>query len=361
MSVSLADQSNATVAPVDFRRPSRVGRDAIVALETTHEVFARRLSTAWSSSSYTPIEVEHVATDQLSIDDFVRSLPVPTALATVRVGGLGAVAFIQVDLPFGLLCIERILGGMGDPGNAPIDRRPTDLEGALLTDQLLQPAVSAIDEALRELDGDPSALLTFETVPQPMQLGSPGELLLMLSYQVDIRGDLPAQGLVTLAYPVAALVPQLDTLLTGPNESTDDADVLATSPLVGTVLEASLDVRARIGGTTLSASTLAALEPGDVLRLDHHVDRPADLVVNDRHLGSAYLGKRGRKVAVQIAAPPTPGPALAPWREPSADGASAPARAAAPSEPADSPLRRATDPKARASRQRADVTEGTSL
>ena len=306
LSATLAEQSHAPVAPVDFRRPSRVGRDAIVALESTHEAFARRLSTAWSASSYTPIEVEHLATDQLSIDDFVRSLPVPTALGTVRVGGFGAVGFVQVDLPFGLLFVERILGGVGDPANAPVDRKPTELESALLTDQLLTPAVAAIDEALRDLGGDGSTLLTFETMPQPLQLGSPGELLLMLTYQVVMRSDLPVHGLVTLAYPVSALVANIDTLLTGPTDHGDDADRLDDSPLAETVLEASFEVSTRVGGTTLPASTLAALQPGHVIRLDHPIDRPADLVVADRHLGTAHLGKRRRRVAIQVVTPPTP-------------------------------------------------------
>ena len=306
LSATLAEQPNAPVAPVDFRRPSRVGRDAIIALETTHEAFARRLSTAWSTSSYTPIEVEHVATDQLSIDDFVRSLPTPTALGTVRVAGFGAVGFVQVDLPFGLLFVERILGGVGDPANAPLDRKPTELESALLTDQLLAPAVAAIDEALRDLGGDGSTLLTFETTPQPLQLGSPGELLLMLTYQVVMRGELPVHGLVTLAYPVSALVANIETLLTGPNEHGDDLGRLDDSPLAETVLDAPFEVCARVGGTTLPATVLAALEPGHVIRLDHPIDRPADLVVVDRRLGTAHLGKRRRRIAVQIVTPPTP-------------------------------------------------------
>ncbi len=306
MSATLSTNDPMTIAPVDFRRPSRVGRDAIVALESTHEVFARRLSTTWSASSYAAVEVEHVASEQLSIDDFVRSLPTPTALGTVRVGGLGAVAFVQVDLPFALLFIERLLGGPGDAALAPVDRRPTELESALLSHELLQPAVTAIDEALRDLEGDTSNLLTFETAPQPLQLGSPGELLLMLTYQVEVRGDLPATGLVTLAYPVAPLVAHLDTLLTGPgHQDGDDPDQLWTSRLAATVLDATLDVRARVGGTAMPASALAALEPGDVLRLDHPADRPADLVVDERLLGTGHLGKRHRKIAVQIVAPPT--------------------------------------------------------
>jgi flagellar motor switch protein FliM len=304
VSTSLLDANGASIAPVDFRRPSRIGRDAIVALQNTHEAFARRLSTVWSTGSYAAIEVEHVATDQLSIDDFVRTLPTPTALGGVRIPALGALAFVQVDLPFALLYIERLLGGPGDASLAPIGRRPTDLETALLIHELLMPAVAAIDEALRDLRGEPSSLQLFETTPQPLQLGSPGELLLLLTYRVEVRGEVSGQGMATLAYPVAPLVSVLDQLLTGSNtQSVDDHD-LANSPIADAVLGAPLDVRVRIGGTPLYASQLAALQPGDVIRLDHPVQRPAMLVVDERPVGTAHLGKRGRRLAAQVVVPP---------------------------------------------------------
>lgn len=306
MSAIVTDPRGTSVSEVDFRRPSRVGRDAIVALEANHEVFARRLATAWSASSYAALEVEHVATEQLSLDDFVRSLPVPTVLGMIQVAALEAMAFVQLDMPFALLVVERLLGGPGDAAHGAIDRKPTELEQNLLIHELLAPSVTAIDEALKDLTTESSELLGLEIAPQPLQLGSPGDLLLLLTYRVEIRGDLPAQGLVTVAYPVAPLVPQLERLLHG-NRMMDQAEEdLNRSALAETVLDACLDVRVRLGGSSLPAHVLAALQPGDVLRLDHPVDRPAELVVDDRHLGTAHLGRRGRRVAVQIVTPPTP-------------------------------------------------------
>lgn len=304
MSAALAE-TPVSVTTVDFRRPSRIGRDAVVALETTHDAFARRLSTAWSSGSYAAIEIEHVSTDQLSIDDFVRSLPVPTTLATIRIGPLGANAFLQVDLPFSLLYVERLLGGPGDPAAAPIARRPTELETALLMHDLLGPAVAAIDEALKDLDGAPSTLLSLEVNPQPLQLGSPGELLLMLTYRVELRGDLPAQGLLTLAYPVAPLVTHLDQLLRGSNPIDEDEADAANTAMTAALLATEVDLHVRLGDSVMGAAVLAGLSPGDVLRLDHQVGRPAVLVCDERPIGTAHLGKRGRRVAIQVVTPPT--------------------------------------------------------
>ena len=300
---TLLAESAATVAPVDFRRPSRIGRDAVVALETTHDTFARRIATAWSSGSYAAIEVEHVATDQLSIDDFARSLPQPTLLACVKVDVLDATAFLQVDLPFALIFVERLLGGIGDAAAGQVVRRPTDLEQALMAEELIGPGIVAIDESLREIGQGRSELQSLETMPQPLQLGSPGDLLLLLTYHVEIRGDLPGQGLVTLAYPVAPLIGHLDLLVTGVRD--DGSGIDTASPAVEAVLEAPVDLRVRLGASPLPAAVVAGLQPGDVLRLDHPVAQPADLVLEDHWVGTAHLGRRGRRVAIQIDQPPT--------------------------------------------------------
>ncbi len=295
-------ESTATVAPVDFRRPSRIGRDAVVALEATHDTFARRIATAWSAGSYAAIEVEHVSTDQLSIDDFARSLPHPTALGSIHVDVLDATAFLQIDLPFALLFVERLLGGPGDVSTAPVVRRPTDLEVALITHELFGPGVTAVDEALGELGSGSSQLTAFETTPQPLQLGSPGDLLLLLTYRVEVRGDLPGQGLVTLAYPVAPLMVHLDTLVTGGMEERDDAS--AFGAVTEAMLDAPLELCVRLGASPLPAAVVAGLVPGDVLRLDHLATRPADLVLEGQPVGTAHLGRRGRKVAIQVEHPP---------------------------------------------------------
>ena len=291
------------VTPVDFRRPSRIGRDAVVALESTHEAFARRLTTSWATSTHTTLEVEHLATEQLSVDDYVRTLPSPTLLATLRVGPLGATALLDLDLPLALILVERLLGGPGDPREAGVNRRPTDLEAGLIAHELLESATLAVDDALRDLDGEPSELLGVETTPQPLQLSAPGELLLLLTYRIELRGDVRAQGLLNLGYPVAPLMAQLDRLVGTGTESDPERELASAAAMAAAVLEAELDVRVRLGGTALSAATMSGLAVGDVLRLDHPTCQPADLVCDERHVGTAHLGRRGRRLAVQVATP----------------------------------------------------------
>jgi flagellar motor switch protein FliM len=303
---TLDDLPAAAISALDFRRPSRINRDAVVVVESAHEGFARRLATAWGNNAHAALEIEHVATEQCSVDDYVRALPNPTVLTQLRVDRLGgAVAFLEVDLPLALLLVERVLGGAGDARLAPTVRRPTDLEGALVRAELLEPAVEAIDAALDGLEGEPTTVLSFETSPQPTQLHGAGELLVLLTYRVEIRGDLPGQGLVTLAYPVSPLLAHLDVLLTGGLGDEGDLapDVLAANRAA--LLTTATELSVQLGAVPMDAGTLATLATGDVLRLDHRVGIPARLVVEGRSIGTAHLGRRGRRLAVQVADPPS--------------------------------------------------------
>lgn len=299
------DEVPTAITAVDFRRPSRIGRDAVLVVESAHDALIRRLATAWRHSAHAAVEIEHVATDQASVDDYVRALPSPTVLAQLRADRLGATLFLEIDLPLALVLTERILGGPGDARiGAPV-RRPTDLETALIEQELVAPALPAIDDILRDLEGEPTSVLSVETSPEPVQMSaSSAELLVLLTFRVEIRGDLPASGLVTVAYPVTPLLAHVDHLLNGHVEDGLDPEVLAANrnALLGTQLE----VRVELGGTTMHAGQIAALTPGDVLRLDHHVLQPARLTVAGRDVGAAHLGKRGRKTAVQLVGPPTP-------------------------------------------------------
>jgi len=299
--MSSLDVATPRVQRVDFRRPNRVSREAVIALESQHETFARRLSTVWNSRAHAVVEIDHVATDQLSIDDFALSLAVPTALASVRVERMGTTMYVQIDLPIALLLVERLLGGRGDPSATPVGRRPTDLEVALLAEELIDPAINAIDEFLVALDGPPSTLVNFDTTPQPLRLGSASELLLLFTFRIDLHGENEGQGLLTLAYPVGPLLTHLDAVVGNTLDDPSERASSKASPLGEQLLAAQVDLQVHLATSELSATSVARLGVGDVLRLDHHVDQTARLVLDDHEIAGVHLGRRGRKVAVQIA------------------------------------------------------------
>src|SRR5690606_37679645 len=76
------------VEPFDWRRPSKFGREHVRALTHAHEAFSRRLSTALGALLRGLVQVELFGIDQMTYDDYARSLPNPNVNALVRLPDL---------------------------------------------------------------------------------------------------------------------------------------------------------------------------------------------------------------------------------------------------------------------------------
>ena len=64
--------------------------------------------------------------------------------------------------------------------------------------------------------------------------------------------------------------------------------------------EVPVDVCIRLEPTSLSAAEVEALAPGDVIRLEHRIDRPLLGLMDDQVVLHATLGQRGRRRAVLV-------------------------------------------------------------
>jgi flagellar motor switch protein FliM len=62
------------VTPYDFKRPERVGKEQMRALQTLHEGFGRNFGAALSALLRSIVEVKLTSVDQLTYSEFVFSL-----------------------------------------------------------------------------------------------------------------------------------------------------------------------------------------------------------------------------------------------------------------------------------------------
>ena len=72
------------VSPYDFKRPERVGKEQMRALQTLHEGFGRNFGAALSALLRTIVEVKLTSVDQLTYSEFVFSLENPTCFNLLR-------------------------------------------------------------------------------------------------------------------------------------------------------------------------------------------------------------------------------------------------------------------------------------
>ena len=120
------------VTPYDFKRPERVGKEQMRALQTLHEGFGRNFGAALSGLLRSIVEVKLTSVDQLTYSEFVFSLENPTCFNLLRAEPLEGNLILDINPSILYPIIDRLLGGGRDPG--PIARRPlTEIELRLVS------------------------------------------------------------------------------------------------------------------------------------------------------------------------------------------------------------------------------------
>lgn len=293
-----------TVSSFDFRRPGAFSRDVVRSLAAVHELFGRRLSTGWGAALRAAVQIEEVAVDQATYGDFLASMPTPNALAAIRLDPLPGQIILEMSVEMALMLVDRLLGSaasvIGTPSTA---RRLTDVESVLLR-QLLNGAVDGVTEALSSIVEVDGVLESVEYNPQLVQVAAPTDRVVLLTYRVVMSQGFRGDGLVTLCYPVQTLTPIVDRVLKARHAGGEDGEHAgpAIDPVwAARVASVGVELTARLNETAVPAADLAALEIGDVLRLDHRIDQPLTLRVGDTEISRGHVGRRGRRLAVQLA------------------------------------------------------------
>ena len=105
------DAANIDIQVYDFKRPERVSKDQMRALEALHEGFGRNFSVALSGYLRTIIEVSVAHIEQLTYSEFIHSLPNPTCFNLLKAEQLDGQLCLEISPLIIYPIIDRLLGG----------------------------------------------------------------------------------------------------------------------------------------------------------------------------------------------------------------------------------------------------------
>jgi flagellar motor switch protein FliM len=287
----------------DFRAPERFDGQAVRSLDAAHELFTRRVSSGLGAMLRTVVQLEPLTVDQISYDDYLRAMPSPTLIVSVGLAPLPSPVLLEINLELALALLDRLLGGgmSGEGENLPAARRPTDLESALLSD-LVAVVLPAFEETLSSFLPVTAELLGVEHNPQLVQIASPSESVLLFTFGLRITQGMAAEGLLTVCYPAGAVAPLLEHVASQLHAANvpDTVDEHWTAALADSLSDVDVELRVTLDDSEVPARDLAALQVGDVLRLDHRIDRPVRGRVGDLDILMGHPGRRGRRLAVHV-------------------------------------------------------------
>jgi flagellar motor switch protein FliM len=142
-----------------------------------------------------------------------------------------------------------------------------------------------------------------EYSPQFAQVAGVSDVMVVATLELKIN-DRPFR--MTVCLPFAGLLPHL-VRAAAPvpvSERERSQRARASAELLLQFQKVPVDVAVRIRPTTLAPDALAALAPGDVIRLDHPADAPLDVVVDGTTFAHATAGARGPRLAALIVGTP---------------------------------------------------------
>lgn len=282
--------------PYDFRRPIQLSREHSRILQLGFDGFARQATTVFTSALRTVCSVTLTAIEQRSYSEYVDALDASTYMTLFSVEPMPGRGVLEIPLSATMSCVDHMLGG---PGSADQPQRPlTEIEGGVVT--------RFVERLLREMRYTLSSLLPMEPVvtgveysPQFAQVAGTADVMVVVSFDLRIGERVHT---MTVCLPFGGLLPHLSSAA-GPAPVSDRERVQrvqAAELLQQQFATVPVDVAVRFRPTQLTPRFLAALEPGQVLRLEHPASAPLDVVIDDTTFAHATAGARGPRLAALI-------------------------------------------------------------
>ena len=282
----------------DFKRPDKFSKEQLRTVSNMHETFARLTTTSLSAQLRSLVHVHVASVDQLTYEEFIRSIPTPTTLAVVNMDPLKGNAVLEIDPTITFCMIDRLFGGRGvTSGNK--NRDLTDIEQSVMEGIIVRILANMREAWTQVIDLRPR-LGQIETNPQFAQIVPPSEMVVLITLETKVGDE---EGMMNFCIPYLTIEPIISKLSSQFWFSSVRRS--STTQYLGTLKEklssVDMEVVASVGSINLSVRDVLSLTTGDVVRLSNtKVGDPLTLSVGNRKKFFCQPGVVEKKMAVQI-------------------------------------------------------------
>jgi flagellar motor switch protein FliM len=280
----------------DFKRPERVSKDQVVALEALHEVFARNLSASLSGYLRTVVEVRLISVEQFTYSEFTMSLPSPTSINLLSCAPLQGNMILEMNPSIIFPVIDRLLGG-GTTDAYLLDRPFTQIELGLVN-SILARITGQLTLTWDNIRAVRFEIQESESNPFLMQIVAPNEPIVLLSFEV-LMGEY--SGMINLCIPFKVVEPILGEFVRSNwFASPSGSSRTARNHILQNIGQAEVDLTALLAEMPLRLADLLTLRAGDILDTRKPLSSELSLLVGSEHRFDGRPGLSRGKLAFRI-------------------------------------------------------------
>ncbi len=194
------------VKTYDFKRPDKFSKDQIRTIQMIHETFARLSATSLSAQLRTLCSLHVWCVDQLTFEEFIRSIPNPTTLSVINMDPLKGSAIMEINPSIAFSIIDRVFGGDGSPINT--NRELTDIELSVMENIIVRILNNLRESWSTVIDLKPR-LGNIETNPQFAQIVPPNDMVVLVGFDIKVGN---VESKMNLLFPYITIEPIIHKL-----------------------------------------------------------------------------------------------------------------------------------------------------
>lgn len=297
----------------DFKRPDVFSREQILAISTGMEELARRLTIFLSKATKEDCSVHVCSIDQLTYEEFIRSIPTPTTCVPASLNDKKFVLEINPSLGFRILRIfsdkvkqknasqkasyNDLLDSYLTFVNLPKEEREKqksenkkpkmvnrdlfETESEVLTKYFTKPFCSILkDICWSKFDCKTKiSYKNIENNPQFVQLLSPTDMVCLATFEAKIG---PNEGLINLCFSKEATFELLNAYN---HVDVPEAKALNTTEFSNT----KVPIEVLIGKTSKTIKEVMGFGEGTIIELDKLAGEPVDIRINGKELAKGEV------------------------------------------------------------------------
>ncbi|MDR0383561.1 MAG: flagellar motor switch protein FliM [Spirochaetaceae bacterium] len=283
----------------DFKRPDKFSKEQIRTVQIMHETFARLTTTALSANLRSVVHVHVASVDQLTYEEFIRSIPAPTTLAIINMDPLKGNAILEVDPAITYSIIDRLFGGKGEGSKVPQQRELTDIEQSVMEGIIVR-ILGNMREAWAQVIDLRPRLGQIDTNPQFAQIVAPQEMVVLVTLETKVQD---VEGMMNFCIPYLTIEPIISKLSAQfwysnvrQGANTENLNILKDK-----LVTVDVNVVAEVGSIQIPIRDVLSLRVGDVIRLYNvKVGDSFGVNIGGKQKFLCRPGMVGKKMAVQI-------------------------------------------------------------
>lgn len=280
----------------DFRRPTKFSKEQLRTLQIIHDNYARILGNFLTAYLRVPVKLEVESVSQVTYEEFIFSLPVPTLISIFNMSSEMGVAMMETNPPLVFSLIDLVFGGDGKSNPSP--RELTEIELSVM-EQLntkLLDSLRYVWGGIAELEPQ---IESMDSNPQFNQVIAASETVALVTLSAEVQGQ---KGFINLSYPYITLERVISRLTAQQwfNQYQQTTYRLQPQDLKRCLADSMVDVKAVLGTTAITLEDFLHLQEGDVLQLNRLEGEPLEVCIEDKPMFQGQPGLKDNRLAVKI-------------------------------------------------------------